>query len=150
MNNNLTLYLLNQMDNMIVKKDDCYQKEETQNLLLFKLFFEKCRGLLNDQDISEGKYLNQSMLIKIKIEDDLKQSIIRYDVYNNLIDENNSFYKKILVILDGKENKIYEKIKGNVNICRNKFDKFEKIKDFYDTFYYSSKKEIIKLIKEKL
>jgi len=58
MNNNLTLYLLNQMDNMIVKEDDFYQKEEIQNFLFFKLFFEKCRGLLNNQDISEGKYLN--------------------------------------------------------------------------------------------
>ena len=93
------------------------------------------------------------MLIKTKVEDDLKQSTIRYDVCNNLMDENNSFYKRILVILDGKEDeakKIYEKIKGNINICRNKFDKFENMEDYYNTFYYNSKKEIIKLIKEKL
>jgi len=82
------------------------------------------------------------MLIKTKVEDDLKQSTIRYDVCNNLIDEDNSFYKRILVILDGKEyeaKKIYKKIKGNINICRNKFDKFEKIEDIYNTFYYKER-----------
>lgn len=101
------------MDNMIVKEQDFYQKEETQNFLLFKLFFEKCKGLSSNNEVAQGKYLYQSTLIKSKIEDDLKNCRIEYDVCNNLIDENDSFYKKIIVVLDGKEDepkKLYEKI----------------------------------------
>ena len=152
-NNNLTLYLLNQMDNMIVKEEDIYQREETQNFLLFKLFLEKCKELINNKEVSEGKYLNQSFLIKSKVEDDLKNSRIKYDVCANLIDENNSFYERILVIFDRNEDdakKIYEKIKENLNICKNKFDKFEQIEDFYNTFYNNSKRDVINMIKNKL
>ena len=35
-NNQFNLYLLNQMDNMIINENDIYQKEETQNFILFK------------------------------------------------------------------------------------------------------------------
>ena len=152
-NNNITLYLLNQMDNMIVKEDDFFQKEETRNFLLLKLFFEKCKGLLNNKAIFEGRYLNQSVLIKSQVEDDLKNCRIKYEICNNLIDEKNTLYKRILVVFDGKEDdakKIYEAIKEKNNICKNKFDTFEQIEDFYNTFYYNSKKDIINLIKEKL
>ena len=148
-----SLYLLNQMDNMIVKENEFYQKEDTPNFLLFKLFFEKCGELIKNKDVSQGKYLNESVLIKSKVLDDLKNNKIIYEVANNLIDENNSFYQKIFVVTDQKEveaNKIYDKIKNNVDICKKKFEKFAIIEDFYNTFYNNSKKKIINLIKDAL
>ena len=152
-NNQFNLYLLNQMDNMIINENDFYQKEETQNFILFKLFFEKCGELLKNKDIYHGKYLFESITLKNKINTDLNNCSIKYDLIANLIDENNSFYNKIFVITDGNEKeakKIYDKIKENLKICKEKFDKFEIIEDFYNTFYNNSKKETIKKIKDNL
>ena len=152
-NNNFSLSLLNQMDNMIAKEKDFYQKEESENFLLFKLFFQKCGELLKNKDISQGKYLYESIMLKSKLLDDLKNCKIKYDLANNLIDENNLFYQKIFVISDENEKQtkdIYDKIKENLKICKQKFDKFEIIEDFYNTFYNNSKNKTIKLIKEKL
>ena len=152
-NNNFSLSLLNKMDNMIIKENDIYQKEDTVNFLLFKLFFQKCGELLKNEDISQGKYLYESIILKTKISNDLTNFKIKYDLAFNLIDENDSFYQKILVISDQNENQsknIYNKMKENLNFCKQKFDKFELIEDFYTTFYNGSKSNIIKLIKEKL
>ena len=151
--NNFSLSLLNKMDNMIIKENDIYQKEDTVNFLLFKLFFQKCGELLKNEDISQGKYLYESIILKNKILNDLTNFKIKYDLAFNLIDENDSFYQKIFVIWDQNENQsknIYNKIKENLNFCKQKFDKFELIEDFYTTFYNGSKSNIIKLIKKKL
>ena len=152
-NNNFTLSLLNQMDNMIVKENDFYLKEETPNFLLFKLFFEKCGDLLNNKEISQGRYLYESILMKNKILNNFNDNAIEYSLVYYLIDENNSFYPKIFVLTDENEKQakeLYEKIKENLNKCQQKFEEFEEIEDFYTTFYKNSKKGIILLIKEKL
>ncbi len=151
--NDFSLSLLNQMDEMIAKDEDFYQKEETKNFLLFKLFFKKCGQLIDNKDINRGKYLDESVKLKNKILDDLNNSKIKYSLANNLIDESNLFYQKIFVIYDENENeakKIYNKIKKNLKICKKKFENYEKIEDFYSTFYNSSKNKIIRLIKERL
>ena len=150
---NFCQYLLNQMINMIVNEKDFYQKEETQNFLLFKLFFEKCRDLIEKGKLSDGTYLIESLDIKKKIKDDITNYKIKYDVISNLIDENDSFYQKIFVVFDEEEDrarKVYDNIKENMKICETKFQQFEIIMDYFNTFYSNSKKKLINLIKDSL
>ena len=151
--NKFTLYLLDQMDKMIATENDFYQKEESRNFLLFKLFFEKCRDLIKNKEISQGKYLMESILLKSKVLKNLDDNKIKFDIANNLIDENDSFYQKIFVLADQNKDqakKIYDKLKESLKMCHNKFEKFGGIQEFYNTFYNTSKRQIINLIKEKL
>ena len=154
---NIIIYFLNEMNKMIANENDFYQKGETQNFLLLKLFFEKCGHLLNNNNISNGQYIQSSKKLKNKINNDLNNCQIKYGLINNLMDKNDdkndSFYKKILVITDGNEEaakKIYNNIENNLNTCKSKFGKYEAIEEFYNTFYGTLKKDIINLIKDKL
>ena len=144
-NKRLDLYFLNQLDKRILTEEDFYEKEENSNFILFKLFFEKCDKLIKNVEISEGKYLLGSILIKNKILTDLKENRIKYSIINKLIDEDNLFYRKVLVITDEEEiaKTIYEQLKENLKICREKIKKLESIEIFYRYFYNNSKKEII-------
>ena len=141
------------MDNMILTENDFYQIEENKNFLLFKIFFEKCSDLIKNDEILEGKYLIESLKIKSKISDDLEKSQLKFELIDNLIDENNLFYNKILVIYDNDKQKaqnIYNKIKENLEICKNKLLKFEIIEEYYNTFLENTKKRIITIIKNRL
>lgn len=44
---------------MIMKEEEFYSKEENENYLFFKLFFEKCKDLLKINEISTGIYLDE-------------------------------------------------------------------------------------------
>ena len=149
-NSDFCLYFLNQLNNKILTEEEFYQKEETENFLLLKLFFQKCNELINNKDISDGRYLRESLSIRNKISNNLFNSRVKYDVINNLIDDN-IFYQKIVVILDKDSAKnIYNKLKENFQICQKKFEELEIIEDYYTTFFSYSKREIILLIKQKL
>ena len=132
--NNFRVSLLNKMNKMIMKEEEFYSKEENENYLFFKLFFEKCKDLLKINEISTGIYLDESMLIKSKISTDLSENKIKYDITYNLMDKENTFYKKILVITDQDEKeakKIYDKINESLKICEEKIKKFELIEEFF-------------------
>lgn len=93
------------------------------------------------------------MLIKSKISTDLSENKIKYDITYNLMDKENTFYKKILVITDQDEKeakKIYDKINESLKICEEKIKKFELIEEFYSLFYNNTKQEIINLLKNKI
>lgn len=132
---------------------DFYQKEDTQSYLLFKLFFEKCNDLLKNVEIAGGEYLYNTVKIKNKIFNDLKNNDVQYNIVNNLMSENDDrLYKKILVITEDKKeaDNIYNKFKENMNICDKKFEDLRMIEDFYTTFYSQTKENIIDLIKQKM
>ena len=91
--------------------------------------------------------------MKNKILNRLEKSQLKYDVIINLFDEDNLFYKKILVIYDGNEKKskeIYNKIKDDIDKCKQKISIFEKIEDYYNTFLKKTKKDLIIIINFKL
>ena len=132
-NNKFRLDLLNQMQKVIIKEEEFHLKEETENFVLFKLFFEKCKDLLNIIDISCDSYLKESVSIKNRIYNNLKELKIKYDIIYDLIDKENSLYKKIFVIADEKEDEakqIYDKIYDNFKKWEEKIKKFEKIEEF--------------------
>ena len=150
-NNDFRLFFLDQLNTQIMTEKDFYQREETKNYLLFKLFFEKCNDLLKNNEIAKGEYLFQTVIIKNKIFNDLQMSEIQYNILNNLLGNDDNFYKKILVITQNKEeaDKIYNNLKENMNICDKKLEELRIIEDFYTTFYTMTKEHIIDLIKEK-
>ena len=129
-NNDLCLYFLNELNNKRLKEEDFYQLDETDNFLLFKLFFQKCLELLNNPMISQGYYIKESLAIKSKIFNDLNKNEVKYNIVNNLMDENKRFYKKMLVITDKYTEKIYNNLKKSLQICKNKFDELENIEDY--------------------
>ncbi len=145
--------LLDQMNNMIVNEADFYQKGETQNFLLFKLFFEKCKDLIDNGKLTDGTYLVESLDIKKKLKNDFNNCKMKYDIVSNLIAENDCFYQKIFVVCDQEEEnskEIYQKIKENIKICSKKLEQLEVILDFLNIFYSNSKKNLIYLIKNSL
>ena len=146
--------LLNQMDNFILNEKDFYQKEENPKFILFKLFYEKCSQLIkNNQKLLEGRYIIETMKLKSKITYDLESGKVEYDLIDNLMDEEKSFFDKILILADFNEDnakKLFKKIKENLRKCKDKFNIFENIADFYSVFYKNSKMNIIKEIKENL
>ena len=158
-NKDLCLYFLNELDNKIMKEKDFYTKEETDKFLLFKIFFKKCRELIANPEINQGRYLSASLEIKYRILNNLRKNQVGYDVINNLIDETNSFYNKILVIVedplkkhnDEKEAQdIYNNLKESLEKCKKKFAQLELIEEYYNTFFSYSKKDIIILLNQKL
>ena len=146
-------YLLNQMNNMIVNENDFYQKEETPKFLLFKLFFEKCGDLMKNGKLTDQTYLLESLDIKEKMKYNYKNLTIKYEILSNLITDEDSFYKKLFVIFDEEEEKakkIFADIKEAIQKCVKKFEVFEIMLDYYNTFFNNSKKELINIIKNSL
>ena len=47
-----------------MKEKDFYTEEETEKFLLFKVFFKRCRDLIANPEINQGRYLNYSLEIK--------------------------------------------------------------------------------------
>ena len=151
-NKNNSSFFLNQMNNMIVEEKDFYQKEETKNYLLFKLFFEKCNDLIKEEKLGDGNYLIESLDIKQKMKNNFTNLLFKFDIVNNLISDN-SFYKKVFVVFDEEEEtakKNYEKIKEAIQKCIKKFEIFEIILDYFNTFYSNKNKELINIIKNTL
>jgi hypothetical protein len=69
---------------------------------------------------------------------------------NNIFDEENSFYPRLILLCEkGEEqaNPLNEKIKNALQICREKIKVFEKMDEFYSTFYNDTKKDIIDLLR---
>ena len=154
LNDQSTLYVLDQMNKLIMTLEDFYTKEENQNYQLFKLFSEKCGGFFSNPRIKAGNnYLSQTIEIKFKIVNELNKQDVKYDLIINLIDEE-VFYNKIkTVFIDigyPKFETLYYDLKKNVEICRKKFEELEKINDYFNAFFSSSKKHEIDLINKKL
>ena len=151
-NEQFLIYFLNQLNGKILTEKEFYQKEETDNYLLFKLFFQKCTDLIKNKRILEGHYLKETVKIRNKIFNDLKDNNVSYNTINNLMEEEKNFYNKILVMTgDEKETKnFYDKFKENMEKCNKKFKELENIKDFYTAFYNNTKFSIIILIKKKI
>ena len=144
------IYIFNEMNIFSLKENDFYSSEKNINFEIFKLFFEKCRDLIDNRKIKNGKYLSESILIKNKLKEDLTNCRVKYEQINNLIYEDNIFFDKIMVIFDNnKENAtiIYNNIKNNFDKCKNKLNIFEKIEEYYNTFFKISKSDIIVQIK---
>ena len=151
-NDQFCLYVLDQMNKLIMKKKDFYRKEENERYQLYKLFFEKCKDLYKNPNISEGKYLNEISAVRYAIINELQNFSMPYDVINNLIDDKN-FYEKVkfIIVNEGMDLKtIFDKLNNQVKLCRNEFDKFEKLNDYFITFFSNSKKDEIDLINKKL
>ena len=122
-NNDFCLDLLNQMENNILTEEEFYQQIESKNFILFKYFFEKCADLTKNKEILPGKYILESVKVKSKIENDLSKSQVKFETMKNLIDDD-TFYKKILIIYDKDEQKaknIYDKIKNDFQSCKKIF-----------------------------
>ena len=151
-NDQLCLYVLDQMNKLIMTKEDFYQKEENQRFQLFKLFFEKCGDLYKNPNIAEGKYLQETLRVRYSIITEIKYHNLRYELITNLIDEP-SFYRKLEVLLNNEGNDpkiVFVELKKDIEICRNKFDEVEKINDYFNSFFSNSRKNEIDLINRKL
>ena len=150
-NNEFLVFFLNKLEKQILTEQEFYQRDETYNFLLFKLFYEKCSDLIKNNEISNSKYLYNTVLIKNKIYNDLQNNQVPYNIVKDLL-EDDIFYKKIIVIIeDETESKeLYNKFKENMQICNELFDELETIKDYYITFFSMTKENEINLIKKKI
>ena len=147
------IYFLNQLDNQVMEEKDFYNKEETKKFLLFKLFFEKCYLICKNNNINEGQYYLKSIEVKNKIFNDLYMNNVPYHIINDLIKEDDIFYKKILVITDNSQKEaehILNKFKENMMRSDIIFRDLELIHDFYTSFYSVTKRHIIDIIKSKI
>ena len=148
----IEFYLNEELNHLILRKEDFFAKEENKSYLLFKLFFQKIVKIEKNSYIQNTKYFLDSLKIKSEIIDDLKSNKLKYDLVNNLIDENDTFYKKILAINDKEIEAIvlYNNLKINFKICNIKIKQMENILNYYNLFYKNYKKHLIDIIKEKI
>jgi len=150
-NNKFLIFFLNKLEKQILTEQEFYQRNETYNFLLFKLFYAKCSYLIKNNEISNSKYLYNTVLIKNKIYNDLQTCQVPYNIVNNLL-EDDIFYKKIIVIIENEteSKKLYNKFKENMKICNELFDELETIKDYYTSFFSMTKENAINLIKKEI
>ena len=151
-NDQFRLYVLNQMDKFIMKKEDFYQKEENQRYQLFKLFWERCGDFRKNQNISQGNYLNEIILIKYRLINEIRSHDISYEMINNIIEEM-SFYNKLDTLFKSENmdtKLIFTQLLNDVKICRERFEALEKINDYLNSFFSTSKKDEIEIINKKL
>ena len=136
-NEKFSSYILNQIDSLIMKKEDFYEKGENQKYLFFKLFFEKCSDLLKNNEIYQGYYLTETVMVMTSILYEIKNHDIIYQLINDLI-ESKGFYKKLEFLCNGfsneNPNKIYFELKKEVEICRRKILELEKLNDYLYSF----------------
>ena len=151
-NEQFCLYILDQMSKFIMTEEDFYQKEENDRYHLFKLFWERCGNLYRNPNISDGKYLNETSIVRNKIIYDINKQNIVYELINNLIDEPQFKEKFNALFINEKVdlNQIFNELKENVEFCREQFDQLEKINDYLNSFFSNTKKQEIQLINEKL
>ena len=145
--------LLNQMDNFIMEENDFYQKNENKKFILFKLFNEKFPDLIKKNKNINGKYLIETVKLKNKLFTDLNSGQVIYEIIENLLENEKSFYNKIKVLTDfnvKEAGKLLDKIKDFVKQSQAKFDIFDNIIDYYNTFYNESKRETIQMIKDNI
>jgi hypothetical protein len=137
-----------------MEEQDFYQKIENKKFILFKLFIEKFPNLYR-KNINQlkGKYLIETVKLKSKIITDLKSGKVKYETIESLMEEENGFLSKIIVLCEFNEkeaNNIMNIIKGFLKKCTEKFDVFDKILEFYTSFYSESKRKVIELIKNSI
>ena len=140
------------MNELILSKNDFYQKEENLKYKLFKLFIENSDYLCKNPKISEGKYYKEIYEFKNIIINEILKNDLVFEVINNLIEED-EFNNRIKFIFgnDKKDlNIIFFGLKLGVELCRRKFEKFEKFNDYLKTFFSNSKKNEIELLNNKL
>ena len=145
-------FVLNQMGKFIMTEEDFYQKEENERYKLFKLFWEKCRNFYNNHFLIGIKYLDETLRVKDAIIQDIKRHDISYELINNLIDEP-EFLKKLKNLLSNermKVNDIFSSLKKEVEICRKRFEELEKINDYLNSFFNTTKLKEIEIINKSL
>ena len=140
------VYILNQLNKRILTEQEFYRKDETPNFRLFRLFFEKCQELMENQEVIKGEYLEQSIIIRQKLCQDLNNFRVRYDTISPLINDK-SFKEKMSVLFENNNEQIYNNLKNKFDICKNKFEELEKIENYYVTFFSQSKKKQINILK---
>ena len=139
--------MLDNMTGLVIKKKDFYSKEETRNFNLFKLIFQNYEEIVKKN--KKGKYIKETLKMKEEIYNELYRLEIVYETINNIFDEENTFYPRLLLICD-KEEEIIElnnKVRVALQACREKLSIFEKIEEFYNTFLSETKKEIIAILR---
>ena len=147
-NSDLCIEMLNKMERLVIKKKDFYSKEETKRFILFKLIFEKCKNIVENK--KKGKYIKETLKIREELYDELDELNVVYDVINNVFDEENNFYRRLLLICDKDEvqiDNLNDKLNSTLQKCRYKISIFDKIEEYYNTFFGETKNEIITLLR---
>ena len=147
-------HFLNELEKNILTENDFYQKEENLNYQLFKLFLEKCSQLIKNKDLYDGQYLIKTIEIQSKIHNDIISNNVEYEKINNIMisKKKDEFLNRIKVIIqdDNEAKTAYSNLLSNYDKCKKKFKEFNKIEDFYNTFYNESKKKLIEKIKDRI
>ena len=139
--------MLDNMAKLVIKKEDFYSKEETKKFILFRLFIQKCSKIKNNK---KGKYVKETLIKMKDLFNELSDLKIIFDTINNIFDEENSFYPRLILLCEKGEEQakpLNEKIKNALQICRAKIAVFEEMDEFYSTFYNDTKKHIIDLLR---
>ena len=142
------------MSNRAIKLVDFYSLEENDNFLLFRSLKEKCYHLFKIFEDNNIPYYDEIIGIQNVIENNLQTRKVEYNIFKKLVeaDETGIFLSKINVIFQNEEQsqKIYNELLNDFNKCKNRFEQFENIVSFYETFFKKSKAREIEIIKKTL
>ena len=142
---------LSKMERKILKQSDFESKEENKNLKFFGLFMEIYNG--NEKlknSLKDCKYIIKSLEIKEKIIKDLNDRKVLFHVINELIINEKIFKEKLKIITNNQQEEYFQDLKKSLDICKNRCEQLETVKEYYTQFYKETRKHEIKLIKDKL
>ena len=150
----ISTYFLDELEKNIITENDFYYKDENLNYQLFKQFLEKCSQLIKNKEIYNGTYLVKTIQIQSKLMSDLLKCDVEYERIDNLIISNkmNEFFERMKVIFQNDENakNALNNLIKNYSTCERKIIEFNKIEEFYNTFYKETQKKLIEKIKERI
>ena len=149
----ICLNILEQMDSLMMSKDDFYQNEENLKYKLFKLFLENKEELYKNSNILKGKYYKEITELRDSIINDIKNKDIIYELINNSSANEEGFNKKIKFIFNSKKMEVdstFFELKISFAFCQKKLNELEKLKDYLETFLSNTKKEEIDILNGKI
>ena len=144
-NKQFLLKIFNNIEKFVISENDFYNKKESANLKLYKLFLSN--GYNKDSSFSKTKYFKSSNEFTKYFLSKLENLQIPYLKIMNII-ENNLFLQNLRLIFGNEEkiNNLFEIFLQYFEICKSKFFQLNEIINYLSIFEEKENRTIIELI----
>ncbi len=148
-NQKMQKYFLEKQKNKIIKEEEIFNKELSDNLKLLSELIDM--EFFNKESFKDVKYINVSRLIMnntkenlIHLNFSLQQLKVMYNLDKNN-DNDNNLIKRFSIICLGEESDIenlYQSLIEKIKYCMEVFEKIEEIINIFSNYYPNEKRAI--------
>ena len=137
--------IFNNIDNYILNEDDFYSSVKSTNFQLYELFVTN--GYINNENYYNTKYFGKIAKITSKLYFNIKELKIPFLLLSDLIDKNrDEFLNRLNLILTNENTNLidlYNEVMDNLNKCKDKIFKLDKIYNYLNYFEKKASSELI-------